>query len=176
VLLVASAVLWAVIAFVTLPHIRQLAGGAAPFDLRWSGYSYEDARAFLAAIGEPGRAYYLNPELILDCIFPPLYSVFFALAFWWLTMPGRLRQGAVPLPLRWALVALSFITAILDGIENFSIAGMIWTWPNLSAGLVHVGSLATQSKLVAATMSELLLVLFAGTAALRRIRSWRGQP
>lgn len=171
-LLVASAVLWAVLGLVTVPHIRQLAGGAAPFDLRWSGYTFEDARAFLAAIGEPGRAYYLNPELILDGIFPPLYSLSFALAFWWLTMPGRLRQGAIFLSLRWALVALSFTTAILDGVENFCIARMIWTWPDLSAGLVHVGSLATQSKLVAATISALLLVLLGAMAALRRV--WRG--
>lgn len=170
VLLVASGVLWAVLGFITVPHLRQLAGGAAPFDLRWSGYSDEDARAFLAAIGESGRAYYLNPELVLDTIFPPLYAVSFALAFWWLTMPGRLWQGAVPLPLRWALVALSVVTAMLDGVENLSIARMIWAWPDLSAGVVRVGSLATQSKLMAATTAEILLVLLAAMAALRRMR------
>ena len=73
-LLAASAVFWAVLFFVTLAHLRMLAGGGAPFDVRPFGYSVEEARAFLDAIGGAGRAYYLNPELILDSFYPPLYA------------------------------------------------------------------------------------------------------
>jgi hypothetical protein len=168
-LLVASGVLWAVLFFVTLPHLRHLAGGAAPFDVRPSGYDYEEAHAFLAAIGAQGRAYYLNPELLLDTFFPPLYAVSRALALWWLTMPGRLRDGAILSGWRRTLIALPVVEAILDWGENACIAAMVWTWPDLSPGLVAVSSLATQLKLVAAALTEISMVVLAAAAMLR----WR---
>ena len=174
VLLVASGVLWAVLFFVTLPHLRLLAGGAAPFDVRPWGYGYEETRAFLASISEQGRAYYLNPELVLDSFFPPLYAGSRALALWWLTMPGRLRDGATPLGWRWTLVALAIVEAILDWGENAGIATMVWTWPDLSPGLVAVSSVATRLKLVAAALTEISMVVLAAAAVLRWCKLRRG--
>ena len=107
----------------------------------WSGYGYDAARGFLAALGEQGCSYYLNPELVLDSFFPPLYAVSRALALWWLTEPGRLRAGAMPLAWRRILIALPIVEAILDCGENASIATMVWTWPDLSPGLVRAASL-----------------------------------
>jgi hypothetical protein len=75
VLLVASGLLWAVLFFGTLAHLTRLADGLTPFDIRPWGYTYAEARAFLEAIGEQGRAYYASPELILDTVYPPLYAV-----------------------------------------------------------------------------------------------------
>jgi hypothetical protein len=170
VLLVASGVLWAMLFFVTLPHLQILAGGAAPFDLRWTGYSYDEARAFLVAIGEQGRAYYLNPELVLDTFFPPLYAASRALALWWLSMAGRLRDRAIPPGWRCVLIALPIVEAILDWGENTGIATMVWTWPALSPAVVHASSLATQLKLLAATLTEFSLIALAAVAALRRCR------
>jgi hypothetical protein len=72
VLLTASGLLWAVMFFGPLAHLFRLAGGMTPFDIRPWGYSYAEARAFLEALGEQGRAYYVNPELILDTLYPPL--------------------------------------------------------------------------------------------------------
>jgi hypothetical protein len=168
-LLVGNGVLWAVLFFVTLPHLQRLAGGAPPFDVRPSGYSYNEARAFLAAIGDEGRAYYLNPELVLDSFFPPLYAASRALALWWLTMPGRSRDGAIPLGWRWMLIALPVAEAILDWGENAGIATMVWTWPDLSPGLVQVASLATQLKFVAAAVTEISMIVLAVAAVLH----WR---
>ncbi len=71
VLLVASGLMWAVMFFGLLAHLTNLAGGLTPFDIRLRGYSYAEARAFLEAIGKEGRAYYANPELILDTFYPP---------------------------------------------------------------------------------------------------------
>jgi len=62
--------------------LQALAEGAAPFDIRPLGYSYEEARSFLAATGEQGRAYYLSRQLILDTVYPPFYAVSRALALW----------------------------------------------------------------------------------------------
>jgi hypothetical protein len=170
-LLVASGILWAVMFFGTLAHLKALAGGLVPFDVRPFGYSYEDARAFLSALGETGRAYYLNPELVLDAFYPPLYAVSRALALWWLTMPGRWRDGDTPPVWRWTLMAIPIVMALLDGcVENVSIAKMLRQSPDLSPGLVEVASLATRVKLVMGVLTEVAMAVLAAAAALRWFR------
>jgi hypothetical protein len=168
-LLAGNGALWAVMFFGTLAHLQALAG-AAPFDIRPLGYSYEEAQAFLGAIGEQGRAYYLNPELLLDTVYPPFYALSRGLALWWLTMPGRLYDGAVPRRWRWTLVAFPVVMASCDGVENVCIAKMLWTWPDLSPGLVQVSSLATRVKFMAGVFTEILIAALAIPAVLR----WRG--
>lgn len=175
VLLAASGVLWAVLFFGTLAHLRALAGGAAPFDVRPFGYSHGEARKFLDAIGDPGRAYYLNPELVLDTFYLPLYAISRALAMWWLTMPGRLREAPVPISARWALVAVSVATAGFDGVENVSIARMIWIWPDVPRDLVALASLATRLKLVLGAVTEIAVVALALAALVRRWRTARAK-
>ena len=97
--------------FGPLAHLSRLAGGVSPFDIRPTGYSYDEAYAFLSAIGERGRRYYANRELLLDMFYPPLYAISRGLALWWLTMPGRLRDAPVPLSWRYALIAVPIIMA-----------------------------------------------------------------
>jgi hypothetical protein len=169
VLLAGNGALWAVMFFGTLAHLQALAGGAAPFDIRPLGYSYEEARSFLAATGEQGRAYYLSRQLILDTVYPPFYAVSRALALWWLTMPGRLYDGAILQRWRWTLVAIPVVMASFDGVENVCIAEMLWTWPDLSPGLVQVSSLATRLKFIAGVFTEISMAALAVPALLR----WR---
>jgi hypothetical protein len=157
VLLVASGLLWAVMFFGPLAHLTHLAGGLKPFDLRPKGYSYADARAFLEAIGEEGRRYYASPELVIDTLYPPLYALSRGLALWWLTMPGRVREDPLPLNVRYALVAVPILMASLDLFENGCIALMLWTWPELSHGVVEVSSLATRVKIMAGVLTEALM-------------------
>ena len=160
-LLVASGLIWAVMFFGPLAHLSRLAGGATPFDVRPMGYSYDQARAFLEAIGEQGRNYYVSPELVLDMFYPPLYAASRGLALWWLTMPGRLREGSLPLSSRWALIALPVVMASLDVVENGCIGAMLWTWPDLSPGLVLVSSTVTRAKIIAGVLTEILMVALA---------------
>jgi hypothetical protein len=157
VLLAASGLLWAVMFFGPLAHLSRLAGGVSPFDIRPKGYSYVEARAFLEALGEQGRAYYASPELILDAFYPPLYAVSRGLALWWLTMPGRIRRAPLPMWVRCTLIAVPILMASLDVIENGCIAVMLWTWPHLSNGVVEISSLATQLKIIAGALTETLM-------------------
>jgi hypothetical protein len=157
VLLTASGLLWAVMFFGPFAHLSRLSGGMTPFDVRPAGYSYLEARAFLEAIGEQGRAYYANPELILDAFYPPLYAVSRGLALWWLTMPGRIAKAPVPLKVRWALIAVPILMASLDVVENGCIAVMLWTWPNLSNAVVELSSFGTQVKIIAGALTEMLI-------------------
>ncbi len=160
--------MWAVMFFGPLTHLSRLAGGAAPFDIRPFGYSYEEARAFLDAIGAAGRRYYASPELLLDMFYPPLYAVSRGLALWWLTMPGRGRDGPWPLRLRYALIAVPLAMASLDVIENLCIAAMLWTWPDLSPLMVQISSAITRVKIMAGGLTEVLMASFATAWLMRR--------
>jgi hypothetical protein len=117
-LLVLSGLMWAVMFFGPLAHLARLADGLTPFDVRPRGYSYAEARALLEAIGEQGRRYYASPELVIDTFYPPLYALSRGLALWWLTMPERVREGPVPLKVRYALIAVPILMASLDLFEN----------------------------------------------------------
>jgi hypothetical protein len=152
--------------FGPLAHVTHLGNGARPFDIRPFGYSYAEARAFLQAIGERGRAYYAFPELTLDMFYPPLYAVSRRLALWWLTMPER---APLPRAARYAVVAVPLIMASLDLIENICIAIMLWTWPDLSHAVVRVSSTATKVKIATGVLTELLM---AALAAGWVIRTW----
>jgi hypothetical protein len=56
------------------PRIEEMAGGLRLLDMRFTGYAYEDARAFIAAIGDPGRALYLGPQLWMDMVYPRFWA------------------------------------------------------------------------------------------------------
>jgi hypothetical protein len=167
-LLVASGLVWAVMFFGPLAHHSRLAGGESPFDIRPMGYSYDEAYAFLNAIGEQGRLYYANRELLLDMFYPPLYAISRGLALWWLTMPGRLRDAPVPLSWRCALIAVPVIMVSLDVVENGCIARMLQTWPHLSQDLVNISSFATRMKMIAGVLTELLIAVLATLWQVRR--------
>jgi len=167
VLLVASGLLWAVMFFGPLAYLTRLAGDLTPLDIRPKGYSYTEARAFLEAIGEQGRSYYTSPELVIDAFYPPLYALSRGLALWWLTMPGRVRDGPLPLKVRYALIAVPVLMATLDLIENGCVAVMLSMWPVLSHGVVAISSLATQVKIIAGVLTELLMGVLAAIWLLR---------
>ena len=92
-LLAASGLLWAAMFFGPLAQLERLASDLMPFDIRPRGYTYAEARAFLEAIGQQGRRYYVSPELIIDTVYSPPCGLAWA-ALWWLTMPGRVREAA----------------------------------------------------------------------------------
>ena len=175
-LLVASGLVWAVMFFGPLAHLSRLAGGASPFDIRPMGYSHDEAYAFLNAIGEQGRRYYANRELLLDTFYPPLYAISRGLALWWLTMPGRLRDAPVPLSWRYAFIAVPSIMASLGVVENGCIARMLQTWPDLSHDLVQISSLATRMKMAAGVLTEVLIAMLAILSLVRRSLTVRFAP
>jgi hypothetical protein len=167
-LLVASGLLWAALFFGPLSQLKQMAGGLSPFDIRWTGYSYDEARTLLAALCKRGRAYYLSPELIVDSIYPPLYATSAALAIWWLTMPGRVRRDPLRLSVRCTLIAIPITTAGFDLIENGCIVAMLWTWPDLSQAVVCISSLATRIKIMFLGLTGILM----GGLALMWLLRW----
>jgi hypothetical protein len=67
------------------------------------------------------------------------------------------REAPLPLKVRYALIAVPVLMASLDLFENGCIAVMLWTWPDLSNGLVEVSSFVTQMKIVAGVLTEALM-------------------
>jgi hypothetical protein len=146
---------WAFMVFWPLDYLRHLAGGLEPFDLRPFGYSVEEARAFLFAISEIGRDYYMNVQLQLDTIYPATYALSRGLLLWWLTQPGRVADRPLPVAVRITLVILPLLTAALDYLENDGIAAMLRAGPQVDADIVATASFWTRTKSLVELVTEI---------------------
>ncbi len=140
----------------TLPAISAAAGGLAPFDLRPSGYSFEEAKAFLAALSPEGTALYRDVQHRLDTAYPALLAatLFFAIAALTPTGWGRWR---------WVLALTAIPGALFDYLENAAVAVMLDAGADrLTPEMVATASRWTAWKATATTVAmTLLLVLLA---------------
>jgi len=110
---------WLAMNLGTAPRIEQMAGGLRLLDMRFTGYSFAEAQAFVAAIGDQGSALYLGAQLWLDMIFPPLLGAVLFLSYRWL-FPGW--PGLV-------IGTVSLSSVVVDYLENFAIAAMLRAGP-----------------------------------------------
>src|SRR5947209_14804572 len=157
--LVASIALWAFMVFWTLAYLRRISGGLEPFDLRPFGYDLAEARALLFALSEFGRDYYLNIQLQLDTAYPFTYALSRVLLLWWLTIPGRIADFAIPVSARLALAALPLATAACDYVENNAIAAMLAAGPQVDAETVAWASFWTQAKSLGGLVTDATAVI-----------------
>ncbi len=162
-----SIALWAVMVFGTLAHLRRLAGGLDPFDVRPFGYSVGDARVLLDALGEAGRDFYARVQLRLDAIYPASYALARGMLLWWLTAQGRLRAAPIALPLRVMLLILPAATAAFDYAENIQIGRMLAAGPGVESGVIEAASRMTMFKSLASSVTETCVIVLAVIAGLR---------
>jgi hypothetical protein len=150
---------------VSLPTLTQYAGGLAPFDMRPGGYSWQEARELLQALGPIGRDYYLTHQLIADIAFPALLALFTwqMLNFfahgqtnWWRVV---LKSAAWAAPL----------VLIFDYGENLLIAKMLLA-ENLAEDVVDLASMFSSAKAITTSLFLTLLLVAAFVHGLRR---WR---
>ena len=59
----------------SIPRISAEAGGLAIFDMRPAGYSFEEAKTFLAALSPDGARFYVQVQHRLDSAYPALLAV-----------------------------------------------------------------------------------------------------
>jgi hypothetical protein len=157
--MVVSIAIWGVMVFSTLAYLRRISGGLAPFDLRPFGYDVGEARAFLAALSQIGRDYYLNVQLSLDNAYPFTYAVSRLVLLLWLTIPGRLADHPLPPVWRTTLVALPILTAACDYVENDAIAKMLIAGPTVDAETVAWASFWTQAKSLGGLVTDGVAVI-----------------
>ncbi|HQF30060.1 MAG TPA: hypothetical protein PLJ34_01325 [Hyphomicrobiales bacterium] len=163
---------WAVMYFGTLPYIRADAGGLEPLELRLGGYTADEARAFLVALGAEGRAFYRGVQLVVDAIFPLIYASTLSLIAFLLTI-GRLTCRRIPARLcQWGPVVIAFAAMLLDYRENFLVIEMLDMAPEaVGDDLAGMASLMTQLK--ASLLAVLLVVL--GVLGLRAAMIWKAR-
>ena len=151
---------WLAMNLWTNPRIEALAGGFRLLDMRFTGYSFAEAQAFIAAIGDEGRALYLGPQMWLDYIFPPLMAAVLFLTYRWL-FPGW--PGLV-------IGTLSLSSFVVDWLENMAIAAMLRAGPDgMTPEMAEAASGWTTVKWSLALLGGVALVV---GFALRLRRRW----
>jgi hypothetical protein len=144
----------------TLPAITRAAGGLMPFDLRPTGYSVDEARAFLGALSDSGRAVYLGPQHMLDLVYPALLAV---------VLIGAVRvlfQGAW---LRAGLSGIILAGMVADYVENAVVAQLLRSSGEAPAGMIRLANGATMVK--SGLTGLAMVAVLAGLGALT-LRKW----
>ncbi len=168
--LLAAATLAVYLAMVvwTLPAISAGAGGLAPFDLRPTGYTFDEAKAFLAALSPEAGALYRDVQHRLDLVFPGLLAttVYFAIAA---LLPKRLGRWRFLLPLPVALAAA------FDWAENAAVSRMLVAGADgITPGMVAEASRWSVLKAAASTIAYTALLALLLRAGFRRLSRRRG--
>ncbi|PFG65087.1 hypothetical protein AXZ77_3736 [Thioclava sp. ES.031] len=143
----------------TAPRIEALSGGLRLPEMRLTGYSFEDARAFLAAIGDEGRAFYLGVQLRLDTLFPPLLAAVLFLCF----------RGLYPGLSGLIIGTASLSSVIVDYLENAALAAMLRAGPEaLTPEMVATANQWTTAKWGLALVGLATLIVGIGLRIGRR--------
>lgn len=158
---------YATILLWSLPKVAASAGGLVPFDLRPAGYSVASANEFLAAISEEGRRFYLGPQHQLDAIFPLLMGCSLGFGLFGL-LKGKARS------LRFMALALPFVAASADTMENQAVKAMLLAAP-VTDEMILSANQWTLLKSGATTLSILWLTLLLLSRLSVRLRQ-RGCP
>ena len=146
---IAMAGVYLAMALWSIPKIAADTGGLLAFDLRPMGYSFVEAQAFLAALSDGGRVFYLNVQHMLDSAYPALMAVVLVMAF------NHLFAGW----LRWATIVLALAGAGFDYMENAAVAVMLRAGDGLSEATVATASQWTVLKSGAVTLALLALIV-----------------
>ena len=142
-LLALLALMWRV----TLPELIRGAGGLAPFDLRFTGYTLAEAQDYLQRLTPWGRDIYLEAQHRLDAVLPPVLAVFLVWSF----------TVLLPRPVALVMALVAMAGAVADMIENARVAALL-TAPQVTEALVAAASQATVAK---ATLDGAALAVFA---------------
>ncbi|MAS07872.1 MAG: hypothetical protein CL534_24735 [Ahrensia sp.] len=156
---------YCVMIFWSIPRISAQAGGLAVFDLRPGGYSFDDAKAFLAALSPEGAAFYANVQHKLDTAYPALLALTLG---WAILRLAPARWG----PWRWPLAATALPGMVFDYRENLDVDAMLELGPNgITPRIVEAASLDSQIKAATSSMSMAVLLILLGLWLFRRWRA-----
>lgn len=157
----AMAVYAAMVAW-SLPKLTAQAGGLQPFDLRPLGYSAVEAQAFLVALPEEGKRFYLGTQHMLDSFYPPLLALCLSLGLWLMT--ARWRTGA-----RLMLAVPPVLGMICDLGENHFIAALLSaSTESINDETVAAASIATVLKSIFTTVAMTALLVLTIIWGVRR--------
>ena len=146
----------------SLPVVSEAAGGLVPFDMRPSGYSFDEAYAFLAAITPEGSAFYQGMQHQLDLAYPTLLAAVLAIALW------QLAKN-LPVWVRYILIALPIIGSSADHLENAAVSSMLQVG---AAGLTEeLVATASRWTLIKSGMTSIAMVALLGFLSVLLVRN-----
>lgn len=120
--------------------------GGLPFDLRVTGYSFSEARAYLQALSPAGYELAQGPAAWADTVLPPLLGLTLA---WWM------RPYAGVFGMVCVMVAMSYVA--LDWGENHFVQRMLTAGPDhVAYADVVRASAMTRGKFMALGLAVLL--------------------
>lgn len=152
--------LYGAMVFGPLASLQDMAG-AAPMDMRPTGYTPDAVRGFLERIGEAGRRLYLTRQIPLDMLYPALLALTLV---GWLAWMGR--GGG------WIAV----VASLFDYAENLLIVAMIWGFPDVPDGLARLASGVTVLKSGFSTVAFVWILWSAGVSACRNTAQQHARP
>ncbi len=168
VLLSATTSVYLAIVLYSIPIVVAESPGTRLFDMSPTGYTADDASHLLTAIGETGRARYLNLQLPLDLVYPALFGVTYTLLLFWL-FQKTCASGSLLFRLAWIPV----LAGAFDYLENIGVYVMVTQYPLVSDPLVRASSICSVIKSGATVMVYVLLLM--GAALWLRSRFGRVQ-
>lgn len=149
-------VVYAFMLLVTIPNLMEFAGGLKTLDMLPMGYSQIYIENLFELLGDEGRSYYLWKQLPVDMIYPGLFAIgyMFVLAYF-LEKLSKFKS-----PWYW-LCGLPVLAGVFDYFENFSIAAMLFLFPEIPQEIAWLSSAFSITKAVSTTLFfvSLLLVL-----------------
>lgn len=155
---------YGVMIFWSIPKISAQAGGLAVFDMRPGGYSFDEARAFLAALSPEGTAFYTDVQHRLDTAYPALLALMLA----WSIL--RLTPASWGL-WRWLLAATALPGMAFDYWENLNVSEMLKLGADgITPRMVEAASLHSQAKAAASSISMTIVLVLLCTWVYRRFR------
>jgi len=141
-----------------IEELKAITGGVGVLDMEVL-YTPDQAHAFLAVMGEAGRAFYLTRIAPLDLLVPFFYALFLSTAITWFL------HKWLPAESMWhRLNLVPVIGGLCDYLENLGIIAMILAWP---ANLPDIASFT-----MAATLLKFSLSILAGLIVLGAILGW----
>ncbi len=135
------------------PTISGHANGLRMFDLRPTGYDFQESEAFLSALTDEGRIFYLSVQHRLDIAYPALLAITTMWAFLLLLPRKKLALLALLLPV---------CVMVFDYLENLAVAVMLHSGTqNLTAEMVSraSGYSVLKSGFTTASMSLLMVLV-----------------
>lgn len=154
-----------VMLFWSLPALQSMAGGELAFDLRLTGYSFEEAKTLLAALGIEGAEFYSNIQHKLDFTYPLLLALTLGLSILLLT-PSKWGIW------RYVLAAIAIPGAVFDFLENAAVSSMLELGPEgINAQLVSTANQHTLLKGQFTTAAMLVVLTLLGLWGWRKYTS-----
>ena len=139
-------------------ELKSITGGVGILDMELL-YSPDQAYAFLAVMGEAGRAFELTHIVPLDLFVPFFYALFLSTVITWFL------HTWLPVESRWhRLNVVPVIGALFDYLENMGIIAMLMAYP---ARLPDIASIT-----MAATLLKFAFSVLAGIIVVAAVAGW----